>query len=110
MVDNEDKFIGADAIAMSDEQDLQVMHHPLYPLKSLSLVNMKKQPLLNLVMENGLRLNHAQTISQIASFSKDQLARLPAEFKRFDYPHIYKVGISARLQTARDRLINEFKK
>jgi nicotinate phosphoribosyltransferase len=110
MVDNEDKFIGADAIAMSDEQDLKVMHHPLYPLKSLSLLNMKKQPLLNKVMENGLRLNHAQTISQIASFSKDQLARLPAEFKRFDYPHIYKVGISARLQTARDRLINEFKK
>jgi nicotinate phosphoribosyltransferase len=86
------------------------MHHPLYPLKSLSLLNLAKQPLLHKVMENGLRLNHAQPISQIALYSRQRLEKLPEEYKRFDNPHIYKVGISTRLQTARDRLINEYKK
>lgn len=110
IVDNEDKFIGADAITMADERELTVMHHPMYPLKSLSLLNMSKQPLLVKVMENGLRLNHPQTLSQIARYSRQRLEKLPVEYKRFDNPHIYKVGISTRLQTARDRLINEFKK
>ncbi len=110
IVDNDDKFMGADAVAMSDEQDLKVMHHPMYPLKSLSLLNLAKQPLLQKVMENGLRLNHTQTLTQIAHFSRERLEKLPVEFKRFNNPHIYKVGISTRLQSERDRLVNEFKK
>jgi nicotinate phosphoribosyltransferase len=110
IVDDAGNFIGADAITMSDELDLDIMHHPLYPLKSLSLQNLPKQPLLNMVMENGLRLNHAQPVSQIAGYSRERLEKLPDEYKRFDNPHIYKVGISTRLQTARDRLINEYKK
>jgi nicotinate phosphoribosyltransferase len=110
IVDSDDNFIGADAITMSDEQDLTVMHHPLYPLKSLSLLNLPKQSLLHKVMENGLRLNNSQPVSQIARYSRQRLEKLPEEYKRFDNPHIYKVGISTRLQTARDRLINEYKK
>ena len=31
------------------------------------------------------------------------------EYKRFDNPHIYKVGISTRLKQERDRLIDEYK-
>jgi nicotinate phosphoribosyltransferase len=110
IVESDNKFAGADAITMADEQDLKVMHHPMYPLKSLSLLNLQKEPLLHKVMENGLRMTHAQTLSQIARFSKERLEMLPVEYKRFDNPHIYKVGISTKLQTARDRLINEFKK
>ena len=41
----------------------------------------------------------------MAAFSKKQLAALPEEFKRFDNPHIYKVGISNQLKEERDRLI-----
>lgn len=110
VVDSEDNFMGADAIAIADEQDPDIMYHPMYPLKSMSLTTMKKEPLLRLVMENGLRLNHARTLNQISDYSKERLAKLPEEYKRFDNPHIYKVGISTKLQTERDRLINEFKK
>jgi nicotinate phosphoribosyltransferase len=110
IVDSDDNFIGADAITMSDEQDLNVIHHPLYPLKSLSLLNLPKQALLHKVMENGQKMNHSQALSQIARFSRQRLGKLPEEYKRFDNPHIYKVGISTRLQAARDRLINEYKK
>jgi nicotinate phosphoribosyltransferase len=108
-VDSNDQFIGADAIAMADEQDVDVMHHPLYPLKSLSLKNYIKEPLLHKVMSNGSRVNDPLSLSEIARYSRKRLEKLPEEYKRFDNPHIYKVGISMRLKQERDRLIDEYK-
>ncbi len=108
-VDSNDQFIGADAIAMADEQDVEVMHHPLYPLKSLSLKNYTKEPLLHKVMSNGSRVNGPLSLSEIARYSRQRLEKLPEEYKRFDNPHIYKVGISTRLKQERDRLIDEYK-
>lgn len=109
IADSEDKFIGADVIAIAGEQDVEVMHHPMYPLKSLSLAGHKKEPLLHKVMENGVRLNPSLSPGEVALYSRQRLMRLPDEYKRFDNPHIYKVGISKRLQAERDRLIEEFK-
>lgn len=110
MIDNEGKFIGADAVAISDEKNVEVIHHPLYPLKSLNIHKYHKEPLLQKVMENGTRLLKTKSLSEIAGFSREQLGNLPDEYKRFNYPHIYKVGLSARLKDERDRLIEEFKK
>jgi nicotinate phosphoribosyltransferase len=39
---------------------------------------------------------------------KENLSNLPAEYKRFEYPHIYKVGISEKLMKLRDELKNNF--
>ncbi len=110
IVDNKGNFMGADAIAIADELNPDLMYHPMYPLKSLSLANLTKEPLLEKVMENGLRLKHTPTLNQISGYSKGRLEKLPVEYKRFDNPHIYKIGITAKLQSERDRLINEFKK
>jgi nicotinate phosphoribosyltransferase len=106
----DDRFLGADAVTMSDENDIDIMHHPTYPLKSLSLTNLKKEPLLHMVMENGLRVSDPKTPTEIAQYSRCRMNLLPDEYKRFDNPHIYKIGISRKLQEERDRLINEFKK
>ena len=110
IIDNENKFIGADAITMADEQNVEIMYHPLYPLKSLSLIKQIKEPLLHTVMENGIRVTGYKTVKEIAQYSLARINRLPEEYKRFDNPHIYKVGISKKLQSERDRLIDEFKK
>jgi len=110
ILDNDAKFIGADAVTMSDEQDVNIMHHPMYSLKSLYVANNIKEPLLQKVIGNGLRLNTPLPLTEIAEYSRRRLEKLPEEYKRFDNPHIYKVGISEKLQTERDRLINEFKK
>jgi len=110
ILDTDDRFIGADAITLADETDVEIMYHPLYPLKSLSVGKYKKEPLLQKVMEHGLRLSRPKQLSEIAKYSFGRLNRLPAEFKRFNYPHIYKVGISDRLKSERDRLIEEYKK
>jgi len=110
IIDTDGKFFGADAITMNDEKEVDVMYHPVYPLKSLSLVKYIKEPLLHKVMENGLILNNPESLSEIAEYSRNRLGNLTEEFKRFDNPHIYKVGISNKLQVERDRLIDEFKK
>ncbi len=107
--DGEGKFIGADAITLESENDVEIMYHPLYPFKSLSLGNHKRERLLHKVMENGARLDEPKTLTQIADYSRDRIANLPEEYKRFDNPHIYKVGISKLLQTERDRLIEKYK-
>ena len=85
------------------------MFHPLYPLKSLSILKYKKEPLLHKIMENGVRLHKSKPVTEIAEYCRQRLDRLPEEFKRFDNPHIYKIGISTELQSERDRLIHELK-
>lgn len=108
--DNEGRLIGADAIAIDDEGDFDVMHHPIYPLKTLSTKNFNKEPLLHKFMENGQRLADPKSLTEIAQYTSNRLESLPDEYKRFDNPHLYKIGISPGLQSERDRLINEFKK
>jgi len=65
---------------------------------------------LRKVMENGLRVNNPESLVEIAQYSRERMKRLPDEYKRFDNPHIYKIGISEKLQTERNRLVDEFKK
>jgi nicotinate phosphoribosyltransferase len=110
ITDNDNMFIGADAVTMADEQDLDIMYHPLYPLKSLSIAKFRKESLLSKVMDNGNRITSARSLPEIAKYSLNRLANLPEEYKRFDNPHIYKIGISKKLETERNRLIQEFKK
>ena len=110
ILDDEGNFIGADAITMSDEIEVHIMHHPLFPLKSLSVNDNNKEPLLHKIMENGERLFNPLSLSEIKEYSNDRLKRLPAEFKRFNYPHQYKIGLSERLRNERDKLVLEYKK
>ena len=110
ITDNDNMFIGADAVTMADEPDIDIMYHPLYPLKSLSISKFKKEPLLQKVMANGKRVIPPRSLPEIANFSLNRLANLPEEYKRFDNPHIYKIGISKNLENERNRLIQEFKR
>ena len=110
ITDNDNMFIGADAVTLAGEPDIDVMYHPLYPLKSLSISKFKKEPLLQKVMANGKRVIPTRSLPEIAKYSLSRLANLPEEYKRFDNPHIYKIGISKKLENERNRLIQEFKK
>jgi nicotinate phosphoribosyltransferase len=57
-----------------------------------------------------VRLNNPRVLTEIADYSRERMEKLPEEYKRFDNPHIYKVGISNKLRSERDRLIGEYKK
>ena len=110
MLDSNGKWIGADVICMKDEERIVKMHDVFDPLKSLSLQNLKKEALLEKVMENGKRCFRRQTLGEIREFSRHRLQKLPQEYKRFHNPHIYKIGITDKLRDERNKLIEQYKK
>jgi nicotinate phosphoribosyltransferase len=110
VLDSDNKFSGADVVTLSQEQDAEIMYHPLYPDKSLSILDKKKEPVLNKTMDHGKRLSEPLSLPQISQYRKERLEQLPTEYKRFNYPHVYKVGLSERLRNERNRLIEDYKK
>lgn len=107
--DSDGNWIGADAVSLRDEQSFSRMFDPFDPNNSLSFESCDKSPLLEKVMENGKRSHKVLSVAEIARFSASQLAKLPAEFKRFENPHLYKIGITPDLKNVRDKLIEKFK-
>lgn len=61
----------------------------------------RSESLLEPMMQSG------RLVEDIRSHCAQCLALLPPEYRRFESPHIYKVGISARLQKLRDDLRRE---
>jgi nicotinate phosphoribosyltransferase len=106
-VHNETGLLGADVVALADETDIAVMHHPFDPLKSFAIGKYQKEPLMRKVMEHGRRLVDPLSVQEIARYSRKRIDELPDEYKRFENPHIYRIGISDRLKKERDRLIAE---
>ncbi|MCP9199404.1 nicotinate phosphoribosyltransferase [Gramella sp. GC03-9] len=107
--DENGKCIGADAIGLDSEEMVEEMFHPHEPYKSLKIGQFQQEGLLRKVMENGKMLIEKRSLEEIADYSKSRLAELPLEYKRFNNPHIYKVGISSRLQEEREKLIQSHK-
>lgn len=102
-------FFAADAIALINEEIPDKMIHPFDPEKTLSLDAKKASPLLKPVMKNGKATIEIKTPQEIAAFLSERMKHLPNEHKRFNNPHIYKVGISARLHQMRSELRKKYK-
>jgi nicotinate phosphoribosyltransferase len=98
-----------DAIAMDDEDDVQTIHHPNFPAKKTDLTSRKSYPLLTQVFDEGELAISRPSIQDISNYSKEAMKKLPNEFKRFDNPHIYKVGVTPKLLETRNKLIEEHK-
>lgn len=109
MIDDSGMFYGADAIALQSEEKVNEMWHLFDPTKHLNLDRFEQQPLLRTVMTQGKREFSPRSVAEIAAYAQSQLALLPEEYKRFENPHIYKIGISEKLKNERDRLINQHK-
>lgn len=110
MMNVKGELIGADAITMRDETEVNRIYDPQEVLKSLPVKNCKTEALLHLVMKNGKKTSKSRSLLEIAEYSKKRLESLPTEYKRFDNPHIYKVGISKILKKEREQLLKKYKK
>lgn len=110
LLDEESNFSGSDIVTLASEEHPKMMFHPYDPLKFLKIENLKLEPLLKKVMEDGHFLNPLPSLEEIKIFSKNRLEKLPQEYKRFFNPHIYKVGLSKELKNERDKLIEAHKK
>ena len=101
--------IGADAIGLDKEERVKEMFHPFEPYKSLNLEKYNQEPLLKKVMEHGEMNIERRSLKEISEYSFKRLSELPIEYKRFNNPHIYKIGISALLRDEREKLIKDSK-
>ncbi len=106
---NGDGLFYADAVALVDEALPDTILHPLFPEQRSSLLECSSEPLLHKVMESG-KIVLAQSTLESAAYARERLAQLAPEHKRFEYPHIYKVGITPALMHLRTTLVEEFKK
>ncbi len=109
VLDKAGNFAGADAVTLREEQEVEKIYHPFDPTRELALGECQTEKLLQPVMEAGRRTGEPRSVSSIRDYSRSRLDKLPAEYKRFDNPHLYKVGLSKRLKTERDRLIAKYK-
>jgi nicotinate phosphoribosyltransferase len=86
------------------------MYHPHQPGKSLSVGPFRKDSLLRKVMEKGRIIRDIKKPAEIAEYVNARLLQLPEEHKRFENPHIYKVGISKKLMDLRSGIIDEIRR
>lgn len=107
-LNDDDSFYG-DAVLLDNETLLERMHHPTFPAKKTTLNNRKYEELLIPVLKNGAELCDMPPVNAIIDYKKKRFAKLHAEYKRFDNPHIYKIGISTRLMETRDKLLTVLK-
>jgi nicotinate phosphoribosyltransferase len=106
--DETDCFV-ADAIALEKDPVPSKMIHPYDIEKSKSLDVSKATPLLTKIMDNGKPIMENSEPKEIAEFVKKRLEQLPDEHKRFNNPHIYKVGISEPLHQLRSELRKKYR-
>src|SRR6056297_2722952 len=95
----------ADCIALEDEQEPQLMHHPYEINKKCNLSGLDKETLFDKVFEKGRIVQAENNTEAIQEYARKRLTHLPIEHHRFEMPHIYKVGLSDRLNDIRNQIV-----
>ncbi|MCB0807172.1 MAG: nicotinate phosphoribosyltransferase [Bacteroidales bacterium] len=96
--DQNNQFV-MDGIALDHEKETIRFMHPFDKSKFTTMEDMQREFLLDCVMTEGeidSRFKNLSISDSSAYFTK-RFTQLPEEFKRFENPHLYKVGISEKL-------------
>jgi len=109
-LDEDNRFYG-DGILLDEEKEKQVdtIFHPYYPAKRSSVEGYKTERLLQPAMKKGAVSIDLPKADESARYARKRLEQLNPEHKRFDNPHIYKVGLSKKLMDLRDDLTKTVK-
>jgi nicotinate phosphoribosyltransferase len=110
VIDRDGLFLGADVVGLLGEGGISQMHHPFVPHQSFAIAGHETEPLLQMVMDRGRIVHDPPPLSRTARYCRERLDLLPDEYKRFENPHIYKVGLSGELKSLRNRLIAQHRK
>lgn len=108
LLEKDGTFLGADAIAQLDETFPERISDPYDSRKFMKLKGIASEKLLEPAMKDGEIINLTEDVEKIKQYAADRLALLPPEYKRFENPHIYKVGISDKTLAIRDRLRDKY--
>lgn len=101
-------YYQADAIVLREETKIEKMFHPFDKEKFKNLKKLNSTVITIPAVENGKVKIKLENVNLVKEKVQENLSKLPPEFKRFEYPHIYKVGISEKLMNLRDNLKIEF--
>lgn len=101
-------FYQADAVTLREEENIEKIFHPFEKEKSKKLNSLKSKEITKVVAEKGKVKIKLETPEVLREMVNENLSKLPVEYKRFEFPHIYKVGISEKLMKLRDTLKTEF--
>jgi len=99
----------ADAVVLEEETNVEWIYHPFFPENRSTVKNTVMEPVLHEVMRKG-KTKIQTTIADSARLARERLSKLSPEHKRFENPHVYKVGISKKLMQLRSQLVDEFHK
>src|SRR6056297_382098 len=100
----------ADGIALNDENETKIIHHPYERNVKCNLEGYTKENIYHTFIENGKIKEREKDVNQIKNYAIKQMKQLPDEHKRFEKPHIYKVGISEKLNNIRNDMVNQIKR
>ncbi len=103
-LDSEGMFY-ADCICLEEEENPAKMIHPFEKEKSLEFSGQKKENLFYCQMKEGKKTAVTLHLSELRDMAAGRLEKLPPEHKRFDFPHIYKVGVSEKLLELRQKIV-----
>jgi len=98
---------GTDHPQALESSPIEEMEHPFEEEKHKSLRQYSCEELHGEVMRDGKISGQDYSIEDIADYVHSRLAQLPMEYKRFENPHVYKVGISAELSDLRTTLVEQ---
>jgi nicotinate phosphoribosyltransferase len=107
-INGEDKFYG-DGILLASEDKVGTLFHPYYTIKHSDVSSFETEEILHPVMKDGKNICEMPTPFESAAYAKKRLTRVHSEHKRFENPHIYKVGISRKLKDLRDEIAHNMK-
>ncbi|MEQ8525301.1 nicotinate phosphoribosyltransferase [Gracilimonas sp.] len=102
---NEDGSFNCDGVLLEDEEDQDMIYHPHVIHKSTPVSQLKSEPLLNKVVDSGKIIISLPTPEESSKYAQKRLLKLNQEHKRFDNPHVYKVGVSKKLRELKDQLV-----
>jgi nicotinate phosphoribosyltransferase len=100
----------ADGIVHAGTGAPRTIINPQDPTQQSSVWQLAQYPLLRQVVKTGKVLTGVrQTVAQATTLAREQLAFLEDEVKRFENPHLYKVGVSGGLLRDRDAMVKAYK-
>lgn len=85
------------------------LYHPLERWKSITFENYELKEITQKIIENGKLVYKLPKLKEIAAYAQDQLAGFWEEYKRLDYPHLYKVDLSDELYALKNAMIKEIR-
>jgi nicotinate phosphoribosyltransferase len=106
---NGDGMFCGDAVTLEGEPPPENMIHPFFPEQRSSLRHCPTEALMQKVMVRGTA-TMKRTPRESAAYAQERLTHLAPEHRRFEFPHIYKVGISQELLNLRAKLVEGFQK